>query len=543
MMLCLFLGSLFMSLASVQKVYRFGTSGYRHDQDAEFNEAVIRQITNAIGDYLVAEIQRKGKLLPILIGGDTREKTRRFIPVIAEMLKAKGLDVFQASTDLPSPVLAYAAKYFSQLNLGYDETLGAILMTASHNPWPYGGYNFLTPDAAVMPTPVSQKFELYQSEPLNLTLDRTAYGGHQPAAITEFDPYELYRQHLKQGMSIDYSKIKASGLKIFYDPLYATGRRYLPRLLKDEGIDTVVIHDTEQLPPGYTGMPEPTGSNLTELSELVKQDAASLKIGLSNDGDADRFGVLDENGRYLNSNEVLSLIVYHLLNNRKEKGVIVRSQATTHFLDALAAKSGLSVIQSPVGYKYIAEEFIEHEEKGGEQVLIGGESSGGISVIGHIPEKDGILANLMVAELVAVEGKPLSQILSSVQASVNDQFVFRELGVKTEQGKKIMAHFQSLQGKGGQIAGFDIDTAKSMASSDALEKKYGTRDGAKVFFKEGSWMLIRASGTEPIARVYVEGVADTACEALDKSQRLLDAVMATLMADFSVLANNIREKK
>lgn len=532
-----------MASAPVQKVYRFGTSGYRNDQDAGFNEAVIRQITNGISDYLISEIQRKGKLLPILIGGDTREKTRRFIPLICEILRDKGLDVFKASTDLPSPVLAYAAKYFGKLNLGYDETLGAILMTASHNPWPYGGYNFLTPDAAVMPTPVSQKFELYQSEPLNLTLDRAAFGSHGPAKITEFDPYQLYKDHLKDGMAIDYKKIKESGLKIFYDPLYATGRRYLPRLLKDEGIESVVIHDTDQLPAGYKSMPEPTGSNLAELSELVSQDSATLKIGLANDGDADRFGVLDETGRYLNSNEVLSLIVYHLLNNRKEKGVIVRSQATTHLLDALAEKAGLGVIQSPVGYKYIAEEFIEHEEKGGEQVLIGGESSGGISVIGHIPEKDGVLANLMAAEIVAVEGQPLSRILAKVQASVTEQFAFRELGVKTEHGKAIFESYQSLQSQGGLIAGFEIDTVKSKASSDALEKKYGTRDGAKLFFKGGSWLLIRASGTEPIVRVYVEGMADNAEAALQNSQKLLDAVVATLMANFSVPAASIKEKK
>ncbi len=532
-----------MPTAPVQKIYRFGTSGYRNDQDSEFNEAVIRQITNGISDYLISEIQRKGKLLPILVGGDTREKTRRFIPLISELLREKGLDVFQAATDVPSPVLAYAAKYFSALNLGYDETLGAILMTASHNPWAYGGYNFLTPDAAVMPTPVSKQFEQYQGEPLNLTLDRAAYGNHQPATITEFDPYALYRKHLKDGMKIDYKKIKDSGLKIFYDPLYATGRRYLPRLLKDEGIDSVVIHDTDVLPDGYTGMPEPTGSNLTELSALVKQDPATLKIGLANDGDSDRFGVLDETGRYLNSNEVLSLIVYHLLNNRKEKGVIVRSQATTHLLDALAAKAGLSVVQTPVGYKYIAEEFIEHEEKGGEQVLIGGESSGGISVIGHIPEKDGILANLMASEIVAVEGQPLSQVLSKLQASVKEQFVFRELGVKTERGKEIMTHFQGLQGQGGQIAGFDIDTEKSTASSNALEQKYGTRDGAKVFLKDGSWLLIRASGTEPIARVYVEGVAHTVPEALSKSQTLLDAITTKLTNEFGVAAANIKEKK
>lgn len=533
-----------MASASVQKIYRFGTSGYRNDQDAEFNEAVIRQITNAISDALIEQIQQTGKLLPILLGGDTREKTRRFIPLIAELLREKGLDVFKASTDVPSPVLAYAAKYFKELDLGYDETLGAILMTASHNPWSYGGYNFLTPDAAVMPTNVSKKFEEYQANPANRKLDRAALGVKSEASITEFDPYELYRQHLKEGMGINYPKIRESGLKAFYDPLYATGRRYLPRLLKDEGIDMTVIHDTDQLPAGYDGMPEPTGSNLTELTALMQSDKSSaLKVGLANDGDSDRFGVLDETGRYLNSNEVLSLILYHLLNNKGQKGAVVRSQATTHLLDALAEKAGLPVIQTPVGYKYIAEEFIEHEHAGGLQVLIGGESSGGISVLGHIPEKDGILANLMIAELIATEGKQLSEILKKVQASVPKQYIFRELGVKTERGKEIMSHFQGLQGTGGEIAGFRIDTAKSTQSSGALEQKYGTRDGAKVFFDEGSWLLIRASGTEPIARVYVEGVADAPEAAFQKSQKLLDAVTTMLTRDFGVLNANIKEKK
>ncbi len=533
-----------MSSASVQsdrQIYKFGTSGYRNDQEAGFNEAVIRQITNAISDYLIGEIEKKGKLLPILIGGDTREKTRRFIPVIAEILKEKGLDVYKANSDLPSPVLAYAAKYFNALNLGPDETLGAILMTASHNPWPYGGYNFLTPDAAVMPTSVSKQFEEFQANPADKTLDRAALGSKEPAQIREFDPYTLYQNHLKK-LGIDYAKIKASGLKIFYDPLYATGRRYFPHLLKDEGIESTVIHDTDQLPAGYTGMPEPTGSNLTELSALIKADSSPLKVGFANDGDADRFGVLDENGRYLNSNEVLSLVLYHLLNNKKQSGVVVRSQATTHLLDALAQKAGLQVIQTPVGYKYIAEEFIEHEEKGGEQVLIGGESSGGFSMIGHIPEKDGILANLVIAELIATEGKPLSQILEQLQASLPQRYIFRELGVKTGRGKEILGHFQQLQKQGGNIGSFNIDTTRSLQGTDALEQHYGVRDGAKLIFEDGSWLLIRASGTEPIARVYIEGIAPSADEAYQRTQKLLEAVTIILTGDFDVPATNIKEK-
>jgi phosphomannomutase len=536
-----------MPSASVQKIYRFGTSGYRNDQDAEFNEAVIRQITGAICDYLVEEIEHRGELLPILLGGDTREKTRRFIPLIAEILKERGLEVYKASSDVPSPVLAYAAKYFAGLKLGpnggFKETLGAILMTASHNPWPYGGYNFLTPDAAVMPTPVSKKFEGFQANPLNKVLNRASVDVQEPAAIHEFDPYTLYKAHLKDHIKIDYAKIKASGVKIFYDPLYATGRNYLPRLLRDEGIELSVIHDTDVLPPGYTGMPEPTGSNLTELAALTQKDVSTLKVGLANDGDSDRFGVLDETGRYLNSNEVLSLIAYLLLNHRQQKGAIVRSQATTHLLDALAEKAGLPVIQTPVGYKYIAEEFIEHEAKGGLSVLLGGESSGGISVIGHIPEKDGILANLLICELIALEGRPLSEILKQVQASVKPQFAFRELGVKTEKNQDVLAHFQKLQREGGSLAGFSIDTAGSLACSDALESHYGTRDGAKVRLNDPSWVLVRASGTEPIARVYVEGVADTPEAAWEKSQKLLDAVTTILTQDFSVSSGGIKEKK
>ena len=533
-----------MQSASVQNIYKFGTSGYRNDQEDGFNEAVIRQITAAISDCLIETLEEKGKLLPILVGGDTREKTRRFIPLITQILQENGLEVFKASTDLPSPVLAYAAKYFAALNLGYPETLGAILMTASHNPWPYGGFNFLTPDAAVMPTPVSKKFEEAQGNPRHRKLDRSKLGVNTPAAIHEFDPYKLYQAHLKDGMAIDYAKIKASGLKIFYDPLYATGRRYLPQLLKDEGIDITVIHDTDQRPADYTGMPEPTGSNLTELTTLIQADTSNaLKVGLANDGDADRFGVLDETGRYLNSNEVLSLILYHLLNNRHQKGVVVRSQATTHLLDALAAKASLPVIQTPVGYKYIAEEFIDHEAEGGIQILIGGESSGGISVLGHIPEKDGILANLMISELVAVEGKALSAILKEVQASVAQRFIFRELGVKTERNLEIMKHFQGLQSKGGDIAGIAIDTEQSMAAPNAIENKYGTRDGAKLYLQDGSWLLIRASGTEPIARVYVEGVAPTDGEAQAKSDRLLEAITQSLITEFNVAPGNIKEKK
>lgn len=533
---------------SEKTIYRFGTSGWRAID--EFTEPAVRQITQAFADYLIETMRAKGKLLPVMIGGDTREKTRQFIPLISQMLLERGIDVLQCDSDVPSPVLAYAAKHVKLLNLGVEETLGSILMTASHNPWPYGGYNFLTPEGAVMDSSISKQLEALQAQPANLSLsleERRRLGGPQTqeARIQFFNPYEIYKNHLVKHLKINFKAIQDSGIHIHYDPLFATGRQYLPRLLKEEaGLDVQMLHGTDERPAKYQGMPEPTGSELTELSAELKADPTPLKVGLANDGDSDRFGVLDENGRYLNPNEVLLLVLYHLIENKKQRGVVVRSQATTTMLDALAARHGLPVIQTPVGYKYIAAEFERHEEHPeGPQVLIGGESSGGLSVLGHLPEKDGILANLLVAELIAVEKQPIRQILEKVQASLGQHYTFRELGVKTENGQQIKDHFQKLQTQGGQIAGLSINTQASDGGSKKLEETYGTRDGAKLIFEDGSWLLIRASGTEPIVRVYVEAVDSSVQAAQEKSQKLLDAVCETLNRDFEVPSANVKEKQ
>lgn len=518
-----------------ETVYSFGTSGYRNDTEEGFNQAVVLQITNAISNYLIDEQQKTGDTQPVLVGGDTREKTKRFIPVIAELLKSHGLDVKVSDSDIPSPVLAYAAKYFNEIDPTVKETLGAILMTASHNPWNYGGYNFLTPDAAVAPSEVSKQFVENQKAPRELNTGRDG-------SISTFNGYEIYKNHLKNGIKIDYQKIKDSGLDIYYDPLYATGRQYFSRLLSEEGVNITSINDSEERPSGYTGMPEPSASNLTELSKLVKNSDKGLKVGFANDGDADRFGVLDENGNFVNPNDILALTMYHLIHNKKEAGVVTRSQATTHFLDALADKHNFDVVQTPVGYKYIAEEFIERDEKGETPVLIGGESSGGVSVKGHIPEKDGILANLLIAELIATEGKPLSEIIKSLKDKVTDKFIFRELSITTEAKDDILKAFQSKVQTGGNIAGITIDTAKSQAEVARLEKLYHTKDGAKLYLDDKSWVLVRASGTEPMLRVYVEAVADTESNANAKADKIQTEIIGQLTRDYGVDATKIKQK-
>lgn len=535
-----------MASTPTRQVYKFGTSGYRDNTDIGFSEAVVTQIAHAMTDYLIGEMEKSGKAKPLLIGGDVREKTRRFMPIVARLVQERGVDVFMAEEPLPSPVLAYAAKFFTELGVSerYNETAGAILMTASHNPWDYGGFNYLTPDAAVVPTHISRQFEAYQQNPANKTLDRKAFGLNDEATIRKIDPYAIYKKHLKDGMKIDFAKIAQSGLKVFYDPLYAVGGTYFPRMLQEEGIPEVTIH-ADQRPADYTGYPEPSRKNLKELAELVAQDGSTLKVGFSNDGDADRFGVLDENGAFVKADDVLALVLYHLINNRKQSGVVLRSQATSHILDRLAAKAGLQVVQTPVGYKYTAEEFIEREEKGETPVLIGGESSAGLSVLGHIPEKDGILANLLVAELIATENLPLSRILDKVKNSVDSHYTNTELGVTTdtnEQKDEVLHHFQQRVTQGGTIAEWTIDTAKSTESVRNLEGRYGVKDGAKLFLDDESWILIRASGTEPLVRVYVETTGQTPEESRRKNDALLAWVQEQLVSRFGVPSGNIRLK-
>ncbi|MEM0951183.1 MAG: hypothetical protein AAGI66_03455 [Cyanobacteria bacterium P01_H01_bin.74] len=542
---------------STKTVYRFGTSGYRNNTEPGFNEAVVIQITAAIKDYLIETIEKTGQLMPVLLGGDTREKTRQFIPVIAQYLQAHGLDVLQSQSDIPSPVLALAARDFRKLNPDIQTTLGAILMTASHNPWDYGGYNFLTPDAAVMPTPVSKQFEANQENPLNKALtaeQRQALGGAAEAQIVYFDGYALYRDHLNAQLKIDYPAIAAAGIQLFYDAMYATGRQYFPRLLKEAGIEITAIHNTDVLPAGYTGMPEPTGSNLTELADQIKTTVkpGGLAIGLANDGDADRFGVLDEMGVPIGANDVLFLILHHLVVNKKQHGVVVRSQATTHALDALAQHYGLEVQQTPVGYKYIAEAFIEREEKQEKPVLIGGESSGGVSVLGHIPEKDGILACLLITELLAYAKKPIGQVLADAQASLDKHYQFRELGIKTDQGKAIIDFFIGLVESDSpeialQAAGLDssfsLDIDKTRQEAEQLIKHYNTRDGVKLYLKNNAWFLLRASGTEPIVRVYAEGVGHSEGAATQAAVQLINAITQILIHEFSLVENAIKERK
>jgi phosphomannomutase len=529
--------------------YAFGTSGYRSNTPEGTSEDVVRTITHGIADYFIGQMHQQKKAQPLLVGGDTRALTQRYTPLITQLLLDRGLDVYQVPGFIPTPVLALASKYFDRLGQPHREVAGSFLLTASHNPWDYLGINFLTNDGAVVPSHTSKAFERLQREPTHAHLDRSALGLTAPAQLRHVDPTDVYAQHLKDKLGLQFDKIKHSGLRIVYDPLYATGQNVLPDLLKNAGIPVSVLHGTPQRPADYTGMPEPNAENLKELSGQVQEAAKTpgMVLGLANDGDADRFGIMDETGKLVSPNDVLALTLYHLAKHRpplegKQGGAVVRSQATSHMLDALAKKAGLSVVQTPVGYKYIAETFIDHEAPGKPPVWLGGESSGGLSIHGHIPEKDGILANLLVAELMANEKKPLSQVLKEVKAALPQHYQFNELAIKTPKGKDILSDFLKKASHPGTLGNFVVDVEKTQQEAEALEKHFGTRDGAKLYFKDGSWALVRISGTEPLVRLYTETTHPDASQARMKSDALLAQVKQILSQGYGVTDNDIKMK-
>jgi phosphomannomutase len=277
------------------------------------------------------------------------------------------------------------------------------MFTASHNPAPYCGIKYI-PDYAGPATP-----EITDTIVANIETASDELPGSNPSGtISTFDPKPDYLDFIYK--LLDVEKIRSANLKVKYDALYSTSRGYLDEVLQYCGTQLESFHTWRDVLFGG-GMPEPKGDQLVELVEAVKNDKADL--GLATDGDSDRFGIVDELGNVLTPNTVLLVLARHLIKNKGKSGAIVRTVATTHLLDNFAAKYGLPIYETAVGFKYIGEKMRE------TTVLIGGEESGGLSVIGHIPEKDGVLADMLVAEAIAYEGKPLSQL---VQEAIQQPF-------------------------------------------------------------------------------------------------------------------------
>lgn len=474
-----------MSNPSNSGKIKFGTDGWRGIIADDFTFSNVRKVTRAIAAYLETAYD---KSRPVLIAYDTRFLADDFARTSGAVLADLGWNVKITVRDCPTPVIAYNAKHLN--------SAGALMFTASHNPAPYCGIKYI-PDYAGPATP-----EITDTIVANIeTASEELPGSNPSGTVSTFDPKPDYLDFIYK--LLDVEKIRSANLKVKYDALYSTSRGYLDEVLQYCGTQLESFHTWRDVLFGG-GMPEPKGDQLVELVTAVKNDKADL--GLATDGDSDRFGIVDELGNVLTPNTVLLVLARHLIKNKGKSGAIVRTVATTHLLDNFAAKYGLPIYETAVGFKYIGEKMRE------TTVLIGGEESGGLSVIGHIPEKDGVLADMLVAEAIAYEGKPLSQLVQEAIAEADGPLYNNRLDLHLTEAHKNAVIQSYTQNPPSQVAGIRV-------------KEVGRKDGIKLYLAEGSWILLRPSGTEPLVRVYIE---TNSPEKLGEIAKTMEAEIAQL---------------
>jgi len=424
-----------------------------------------------------------------ILGHDTRFLGPEFSLAAAEVLAANGIEPLLCDRDTPTPVIAHTIRH--------RQAIGGINMTASHNPAEYQGLKFSTYNGAPATPEVTKQIEanIVKLQAANWSFKGVPIGTFAAKRINPLPDY--FKQINKL---IKFAVIKQAKLKVAVDLSYGTGHGYLDVLLAKAGVKVTLFHN--ELNPLFGGHhPEPNAANMAEVSKFVRSGKAGIGLGL--DGDADRFGIVDKDGTWLTPNQVLALALYHLKKNRGWTGAVVRTVPTSHQVDAVAALLGVPVHETPVGFKYIGA-LMESEP-----IIVGGEESGGLSVKGHVPEKDGILACLLMAELVATEQKSLGQILKEL-ARQTGEFYSDRINVSFAPEKKD-ALLKKLGGGLESIGAFKVE-------------KFITTDGFKFLLPKGEWVAFRASGTEPLIRCYLEAKTKTNLKKLDAACRALLAV-------------------
>ena len=420
----------------------------------------------------------------VVIGYDTRFLSEKFAETAARILASHGIEVRLTSRPHPTPALACQI-----IREGLD---GGVNVTASHNPPEYNGLKFSSSDGA--PALSALTLDIEESIGSVTAGERPLQGSNDATPFLQAsDPRPAYLEDIRR--KIDLDAIRRAGLKIAFDPLFGTARGYADDLLREAGLRPIVLHDWRDALFSGAG-PEPSAQNLGELARTVKDEKCA--VGISTDGDADRFGVVDADGTWIHPNYVLGLLADYLIDVRKIPGGLGRSVATTHLLDAIARHYGVPLYQTPVGFKYIGELI-----KAGK-VAMGGEESAGLTIRAHVPEKDGILAALLVVEAVARRGLSVGEQLRALFKKVGPYYSERvnlrlERGTQERLMKKLQADWST----------FDSRRVRSIDRTDGL----------KMICEDGSWVLMRSSGTEPVVRVYGEAPSRRELEELMKAAK------------------------
>ena len=454
-------------------VVKFGTDGWRGIIADDFTHENVRVAARAIAHYVIAdEDAAKG----VCIGWDTRFKSQTFAKVVAEVLAEAGIAVALADRVTPTPALSYAVRG--------RKAAGGVMITSSHNPAEWNGVKYKASYGGSGSPSIIAKIETFLDEPLAL---------QEPAKIEEVNFNPPYVEALEK--FVDLAAIKASGYKFLIDVMYGAGAGVIAGIFTRAGVPFVEMR--AEYNPAFPGInPEPILPHIRETQ--VRVVAEKCDAGLITDGDADRIGAVDEHGNVVDAHKIFAVLLKWLLERKGWPGDVTRAFNTTKMLDRIAAKYGRKLHEHGIGFKYVVDLMLAQE------VLIGGEESGGVGISRHLPERDGLLNSLLLANVMADEKKTLGQLVAALQAEFGEhQYGRVDMHIDEELKQSAIARASELTA-GGTMAGMKI-------------LRVETLDGIKFFLENPAcagkpnaaetWLLLRASGTEPLLRVYCESCA------------------------------------
>ena len=464
---------------------KFGTDGWRAVISEEFTFDNVRRVAQAIAHFF--QETTNGHSPIAVVGFDTRFLSDRYGIEVSRVLAGNGVTVHLTQSDAPTPALSYAVKH-----LRAD---GGVMITASHNAPRYNGIKLKAAYGGSASTEQCRRVETFTETMHELNMmDYEAAQAH--GLIQRFDPLPAYAAHLDT--LVDKSIVAAQPGCVIIDPMYGAGRNYIANWLKGSGWQATEIRS--EMNPGFNGIhPEPIRKYLDATVEAVLRShgpsAKGRAFAVVTDGDADRIGAVDETGEFIDPHRIFALALRYLVEKRGWRGSVVKTVSTTLMLDRICSKYGLTLHETPVGFNYIADRMMS------EDVLIGGEESGGISIKGHIPEGDGILFGALLVEMAAWYRAPLHDLVADLQSTFGPaHYARRDLRLKRPVAKKEMVSRLTSDAPGA-IAGTGVREVSAL-------------DGVKYLLADDSWLLIRPSGTEPVLRVYAESSDPKMVEAL-----------------------------
>lgn len=448
---------------------QFGTGGWRAIIGEDFTKANLQLLTRALAIKIKDEgVEEKG----FVIGYDRRFLSSLSAQWAAEVLAAEGIPTYLIHQEAPTPLIMYTVKSM--------ECAYGMAITASHNPAAYNGVKVFTAGGRDADEQTTLEIEQYIADLSGQAVPFLEYPlGIEKRLIQEINPFNAYIDSILS--SVNAEAIRTAELRVVLDPMYGVSKTSLQTILMTARCHVDVIHERHDTLFGGR-LPAPNASTLVALTEYVKSHHCD--IGIATDGDADRIGVIDDNGEFLHPNKILVLLYYYLMKYRGIQGAAVRNIATTHLLDKVAEAFGEKCYEVPVGFKYISSKMIE------SYALIGGESSGGLTVRGHIQGKDGIYAAALLVEMIAVTGKKLSEIYADIEAEYGTFHMIESDSSFTLQRKEEIMH---LLFEEQALPDFPIEI-----------ENVSYLDGCKVYFKNGGWICARFSGTEALIRIFCE---------------------------------------